>query len=190
MQRKPREGETAEQIAAQAQQEDEDDAIIQVEFAFGEEDAPHRQDNAGNPAPVNGNGGQVNRRNRNNDNGLWFEENISTSRIISTVMGALFFPAVSSMMGSLLKYTLPRSWVTTKFAGSRGLLKEQWGRSIVGGCLFVVLKDMVTLYCKWKKARDFGSRKILDYVPKEKNGKRRSGNANAGMTPAAALPLV
>jgi len=27
-----------------------------------------------------------------------------------------------------------------------------------------VLKDALVLYCKWKKARDFGKMKILDYV--------------------------
>jgi hypothetical protein len=30
----------------------------------------------------------------------------------------------------------------------------------------VVLKDAIVLYCKWKKARDFGKKKILDYVGK------------------------
>ncbi|TVY59538.1 E3 ubiquitin-protein ligase MARCH5, partial [Lachnellula suecica] len=85
----------------------------------------------------------------------------------TTVMGALAFPAISSMMGELLGLTLPEKWVgkgvSMRF-GPRGLLKEKWGRTIVGGCLFVVLKDVVTLYCKWKKARDFGKRKIIQYV--------------------------
>jgi hypothetical protein len=89
-------------------------------------------------------------------------------------MGALFFPAISSAMGSLLKYTLPRSWVLSeKLTGSKGLLKEQWGRSLIGGCLFVVLKDAVLLYCKWRKARDFGKRKVLEWAPpKEKKAGR------------------
>jgi len=44
------------------------------------------------------------------------------------------------------------------------LLREKWGRTVVGGCTFVVLKDAVVLYCKWRRARDWGRRKVRDYV--------------------------
>lgn len=175
VQRKPREGETAEQIAALAQ-EDDHDAIIGLEIGFDEEEenpvpppaqglaAGNLGGNAGVDAPAEAAAPAQRNNNRGGNNNQWnIEENISTSRIASTIMGALFFPAISSVMGSLLKNTLPRSWLG--FGQSRGLLKEQWGRSIVGGCLFVVLKDAVLLYCKWKKARDFGKRKVLDWVP-------------------------
>lgn len=176
VQRKPREGETAEQIAALAQ-EDDHDAIIGLEIGFDEEEehpvpqpaqgvAPgNAGGNAGVDGPAEAAAAPAQRNNnRGGNNNQWnIEENISTSRIASTIMGALFFPAISSVMGSLLKNTLPRSWLG--FGQSRGLLKEQWGRSIVGGCLFVVLKDAVLLYCKWRKARDFGKRKVLDWVP-------------------------
>jgi hypothetical protein len=96
--------------------------------------------------------------------------------IASTVMGALFFPAISSLMGDLLKHTLPKKWVTKPFLlditaspmskkalPATGLLQEKWGRSLVGGCLFVVLKDALILYVKWKRARDQGKRRVLDY---------------------------
>jgi hypothetical protein len=80
-------------------------------------------------------------------------------------MGALFFPAVSSLMGDLLKISLPKRWVTKPgmSISATGLLQEKWGRSIVGGCLFVVLKDALSLYVKWKRARDQGKRNVLDY---------------------------
>jgi hypothetical protein len=97
-------------------------------------------------------------------------------------MGALFFPAISRLVGDILALTLPSRLVDPNFGSrtvvglfgrtgkvtSKGLLKEKWGRSLVGGCLFVVLKDAVVLYCKWKKARDFGKRKVVDWP-----GKRR-----------------
>jgi len=87
-------------------------------------------------------------------------------------MGALFFPAVAAAMGEVLKVSLPAKWVGRGVGvGGKGLLMEKWGRSLVGGCLFVVLKDVVTLYCKWRKAKDFGKRKIIDYVGKKGNGK-------------------
>lgn len=101
-------------------------------------------------------------------NNVGVRRNVSASAVASTVMGALFLPTISSVMGDLLKVTLPRDWVTKKSVrlGATGLLQEKWGRSIIGGCLFVVLKDALLLYCKWKKARDFGKKRVLDYVGK------------------------
>lgn len=96
-------------------------------------------------------------------------QNLSSGSILNSTMGALFFPVISSVMGDLLKYALPAKWVNRGVAfkyGSRGILQEKWGRTVVGGCLFVLLKDAIVLYCKWKKARDFGKKKILDYVGK------------------------
>lgn len=119
---------------------------------------------AAQPPAQGGNG-----RARRNNNGWEIRQNVSTAQVASTVMGALFFPAISSLMGDLLKVALPAKWVTKQpnrwgVRISDGMLKEKWGRSIIGGCLFVVLKDAITLYCKWKKARDFGKKKVLDYV--------------------------
>jgi hypothetical protein len=112
---------------------------------------------------------------RRNGNGWEMRQNVSTAHVASTVMGALFLPAISSIMGDLLKVVLPAKWVAKESSKwgvkvSDGMLKEKWGRSIIGGCLFVVLKDAVTLYCKWKKARDFGKKKVLDYVGVRRHG--------------------
>lgn len=105
---------------------------------------------------------------RPGNNNVGIRRNVSASAVASTVMGALFLPTISSVMGDILKVTLPKEWVTKKSirAGATGLLQEKWGRSIIGGCLFVVLKDALLLYCKWKKARDFGKKRVLDYVGK------------------------
>jgi hypothetical protein len=92
-------------------------------------------------------------------------------------------------MGDILALTLPSRLVDPNFGSrtvstlgifgrttgkfnltTKGILKEKWGRSLVGGCLFVVLKDAVVLYCKWKKARDFGKRRVRDW-----EGRRRGG---------------
>lgn len=115
-----------------------------------------------NPNP-NGNGNGNARLNRWN-----LHQNVSVADVGTTVMGALAFPAISSLMGEIIKATLPLKW-RGKLGG--GLLNEKWGRSVVGGCLFVVLKDVVTLYCKWRKAQDFGKRKVMDYVVKKGKGK-------------------
>ncbi|CZR61818.1 uncharacterized protein PAC_11715 [Phialocephala subalpina] len=233
VQRKPREGETAEEIAAQAraEQREEDgvNAIFELEWIEEDEDngfrdepeqqvrdriAARQQGDDGireelaelaeleqrannadpghaHPPPANGEpaaappvDGAENEgvapqpnpppaRRGNRDPGLQIEHNIDIPFVTSTVLGALFFPAISSLMGELLKYALPTKFtspaiVTRGFWSSevvnKGLLREKWGRSLVGGCLFVVLKDAVVLYCKWKKARDFGKRRVLDFV--------------------------
>jgi hypothetical protein len=207
VQRTPREGETAEQIAAQAADEEEH-AIFELEIIHEVEgDAPPNaqrrngrrvggaQNRGQNPqappqprnppvegaAPGDGNNAQGAQPAQPNQAG-WQEgweirQDVSATLSADTIMGALLFPAVAAAMGEVLKVSLPAKWVGRGVGvgvGGRGLLMEKWGRSFVGGCLFVVLKDVVTLYCKWRKAKDFGKRKVMDYV-----GKKRNGNAVA-----------
>lgn len=204
MQRTPREGETAEQIAAAQAADEEEHAIFELEIVREAEDegpappnprpdpqnqggAPQAGQGGENPQPAagpanaagnnnpNGNGNaNANPQQNNWPNGLEFHQNVSATLSADTIMGALFFPAVAAAMGELLHVSLPAKWVGrglgVRIGGRGGLLMEKWGRSLVGGCLFVVLKDVVTLYCKWKKARDFGKRRVLDW-----RGKRKSG---------------
>ena len=89
---------------------------------------------------------------------------VSTSRVADTIIGALAFPAIAATMGVLIKVGLPKKWTTP--AGERlrpGLLQTQWGRSIVGGCLFVVMKDMALLYSRYRLAQDHRKRRVVDY---------------------------
>jgi hypothetical protein len=204
-QRKPREGETAEDVAhAQADRQNEGNGILDIELEIiniqeedDEEDNEVRDQQARNernqlpPNPNNvavppdqpepaadalqpGQGVQQPNDQRPaaaNEQPWEFRQNISTAQIARTMIGALFFPAASSLMGDFLMHTLPRQWVTKPLGkASTGLLQEKWGRSIVGGCLFVVLKDALTLYCKWRKATNQERRRIIDYV-KPKNAR-------------------
>ncbi|KAI9783562.1 MAG: hypothetical protein M1839_003732 [Geoglossum umbratile] len=93
---------------------------------------------------------------------------ISTTHLADTILGALLFPTVSATMGMLLKMVLPRSWTTPTNpdlgpGGRKGLLQAKWGRSIVGGCLFVVLKDALVLYTKYRRAQQHRERRVVDY---------------------------
>lgn len=214
VQRTPREGETAEQIAAAQAADEEEHAIFELEIIREVEDEgpalpnpqPDAQNQGGNPnqagqagenpqpaagpaeaagnnnanANANGNGNaNANPQQNNWPNGLEFQQNVSATLSADTIMGALFFPAVAAAMGELLHVSLPAKWVGrglgVRIGGRGGLLMEKWGRSLVGGCLFVVLKDVVTLYCKWKKARDFGKRRVLDW--RGKKGGRQGANS-------------
>lgn len=106
---------------------------------------------------------------------------ISLVRLAQSVIGALAFPSVAALMGDVLTTVLPRSWTAIPWVARpmrlptpkpTGLLQTRWGRSIVGGCLFVVLKDAVTLYVRWKMAQNHRKRRVLDY-DKKSNALRR-----------------
>ena len=96
---------------------------------------------------------------RNGDNHIL----ISGTRIADTVVGALLFPSVSALMGETLKWILPAPWTSGVVSKSPGLLQTKWGRSIVGGCLFVVLKDAIRIYCRWWMAQAFRKRRVLNW---------------------------
>ncbi|KAK2802696.1 hypothetical protein FQN51_004220 [Onygenales sp. PD_10] len=113
-----------------------------------------------------------------------------TGNLADTFLGALLFPAISASMGGVLKMALPKSWTTPPLSSSSsssssismlergkaaGLLQSRWGRSVVGGCLFVLLKDALVLYCRWKLAKTHRKRRVLDY-----EGDRRRGRGRAG----------
>jgi hypothetical protein len=155
-----------------------------------EELIPHAQQEAGDNPEIGDGGGAAPANDNNNAapgqnwNNIDLRHDVSATLSADTIMGALFFPAVAAAMGEVLKISLPAKWVGRGVGvrvGGKGLLMEKWGRSLVGGCLFVVLKDVVTLYCKWRKARDFGRRKVLDYVGKRggKNGVKEKGKAES-----------
>jgi hypothetical protein len=109
------------------------------------------------------------------------EENraFNTMSIADTILGALVFPSVAAAMGELLAHVLPSSWVSQPtglgtswlswWAGAdrrggkaTGFLQTRWARSLVGGCLFVGVKDALWLYVRYKMAQNQRRRRVLD----------------------------
>jgi len=88
-----------------------------------------------------------------------------TDSIGQNILGALLFPAVSAGMGSLLGHIIPAQWMSSAnlMRGRPGLLRNKWGRSVVGGCLFIVLKDALVLYYRWKLAQTHRQRRVMDF---------------------------
>ncbi|KAI1152356.1 hypothetical protein F4825DRAFT_461897 [Nemania diffusa] len=87
---------------------------------------------------------------------------------INFIAGALLWPGVCYGVGELMRRVLPYRFVNKPLFGpSTGLLQEHWGRSFVGGCLFVVLKDVFFLYVKYKRMMNRPYRRI-------KNSDRRN----------------
>lgn len=97
---------------------------------------------------------------------------LSASKIADTVLGALCFPFIASVMGEALKLSLPTRWTAASLARRPGLLQSKWGRSIVGGCLFVAMKDAFLLYSHYRLAHDHQKRQVLDH----KGGSIRTRN--------------
>ncbi|KAF2473427.1 uncharacterized protein BDR25DRAFT_282963 [Lindgomyces ingoldianus] len=88
----------------------------------------------------------------------------STTSLADTILGALIFPSIAAAVGEVLKHALPKSWVTKPADGKvTGFLQARWGRSILGGCLFVGVKDVVMLYVRWKMAQNHRKRRVEDY---------------------------
>ncbi len=130
--------------------------------------------NDNNPPPANANANANAAQNNNPPPALLnrrpHEIIGDTSTIFLNTLGALLFPSIAAGMGELLFHTLPLSWVKASpraiVFGNNGreqLLRTRWGRSVVGGCLFVVLKDALVMYVRWRMARNHRGRRIMDW---------------------------
>ena len=91
------------------------------------------------------------------------------------------FSSLTGGSGSSNTSSLWTSWLGLGIFApvkSPGLLQQRWGRSVVGGCLFVVLKDALMLYVKWRMARIQRERRVLDYA-KSKSKSKSKGKSKA-----------
>ncbi|KAK5996664.1 Small glutamine-rich tetratricopeptide repeat-containing protein 2 [Cladobotryum mycophilum] len=89
------------------------------------------------------------------------------SNVSNSIVSALLLPGISYAMGEALRLILPRSWTATprnplfaRMAARPGLLQQQWGRSLVGGCLYIVLNDVLRLYSKSRKVAAMNNRRV------------------------------
>lgn len=83
------------------------------------------------------------------------------SDIMTAMATQLLLPRISGIVGQLLEISLPRAWVVRPpHRRPTGLLQEKWGRSLVGGCLFIILRDAVNLYTKYRRVQVKQHRKI------------------------------
>lgn len=125
-----------------------------------------------------------NRRERNNDI-VW----PTLTDVLNHMATSLALPTISWLMGELIRKAITGPSITSTVLRKRwyappptGLLQHRWGRSLAGGCLFIVLKDALVLYAKYRGAEAKKNRRIKE-VPK------RNGDVTtrtAGTTPPAA----
>lgn len=147
------------------------EVILEVQLDIGGGDAA---DGEGAPEEGADGEGEINGQQNGNGNGNahvhQIGEIVEGIGIGSTVLGALAFPYVATAMGHALSLALPASWMSSAnmLNGRPGLLRNQWGRSVVGGAIFVVLKDALLLYSRWKRAQSHKMRRIVDYDKRAK----------------------
>ena len=92
------------------------------------------------------------------------EIRVNVLEIVYKVVSSLVFPAISASVGALLSLCLPPSWCKPPLLGRpTGLLQTRFGRSLVGGMLFVGIKDAMIFYSRYKLAREHRERRVLDW---------------------------
>ena len=166
--------------------EDEGEAIIQLDIGVdidvfdNDEAAPAPNvprgpnDNAAGDAQAGGAAARADgANNQNNNNGAQGHWILNTVRFADAFVGALAFPAVAAVAGHALRLALPAAWTAApaRLSARPGLLQSQWGRSVVGGCLFIVVKDALLLYARYRTAMDHGKRRVVDWKGERRIGK-------------------
>lgn len=124
-----------------------------------------------------------NRQNNNaaaaNDDDFDAEPRLSVFSIISNgIATTLLLPVISYAAGELVRALVPLSWTHRVVSSGpfrrptlgpvTGLLQMRWGRSLVGACLYYVLRDAFSLFYKYRKVQVKTHRRV-------KNVKRKAG---------------
>ncbi|KAF4777462.1 hypothetical protein HER10_EVM0001998 [Colletotrichum scovillei] len=89
----------------------------------------------------------------------------SLKDVTNAIVSTLLLPVFSAAMGEAIRLALPKHWTSPagtfgRFKIRTGLLQEQWGRNLVGGCMYVVIRDVFRLYTKYRLAKNKPLRKI------------------------------
>lgn len=92
------------------------------------------------------------------------ELRVNALGIIYKLIGSLVFPTISASVGALISICLPPSWSKPPSMGRpTGLLQTRFGRSLVGGMLFVGIKDAMVFYSRYRLAREHRERRVVDW---------------------------
>ncbi|KUI55887.1 E3 ubiquitin-protein ligase MARCH5 [Cytospora mali] len=197
-------GEDEQAVIQELQDELNDQGIVVVEDELAGDDrgqasesqseseqAGQDQGAAGPPPPVrveaeadNNQPVPNNNNNNNNDNQAQEEpirERNGTSttltELVNGVVTALTFPLVCWGTGEVLRYTLPEHWLARPHPRVvTGLLQEQWGRSLIGGMVFVVARDMLNLYTKHRRVQVRKHRRVRN-VPRRRPQQQQQGGS-------------
>ncbi|EPE09077.1 hypothetical protein F503_06853 [Ophiostoma piceae UAMH 11346] len=111
-----------------------------------------------------------------NDNQIrLFPDQFSIRGAIAASTSQLLLPSIASTMGDLLWLVMPASLTTARQYSWRRerFLSQRWARSLVGGALFLVLRDLLKLYGKYRRVQTRGLRTVKNYDRKQHREERR-----------------
>lgn len=95
------------------------------------------------------------------------------TELVNGVVTALTFPLVCWGAGEVLRCAVPEHWVARPHPRVvTGLLQEQWGRSLIGGMVFVVARDVLNLYTKHRRVQVRKHRRVRS-VPRRRPQEQR-----------------
>ena len=128
------------------------------------------------PAPNNNNQNQNQRR---NNNAVANPRDPSPFTVITnSIVSSLLLPVISYSIGALIRLAVPKAWSTPPLRKPpTGLLQQRWSRSLVGGCLYVVLRDVLELYTKYRRVQVKLRRKVKNVEKKAGRGTAAGGSA-------------
>ncbi|KAL0936295.1 ring finger domain-containing protein [Colletotrichum truncatum] len=94
--------------------------------------------------------------------------------VTNALASTLLLPVISAGVGELIRLALPKHLTTPaggfgRFKVRTGLLQDQWGRNLVGGCMYVVLRDAFRLYTKYRMAQNKPLRKVRNVDRRRNN---------------------
>lgn len=132
------------------------------------------------PAPPNNNNNNNNNQNQNQrrDNNAAANPRDTSpfTLLMNSIVSSLLLPAISYGAGELIRAVVPKAWATPPLRKPpTGLLQQRWSRSLVGGCLFVVLRDALALYTKYRRVQVKLRRKVKNVEKKAGRGTAAAG---------------
>jgi hypothetical protein len=78
---------------------------------------------------------------------------MDTGSTSASIVGALLWPVTSSLMGGFL----------SRFKCVRDHFGGPFQRNILGGCIFILAKDVFNLIYRYERIRQYRSRHVMDY---------------------------
>lgn len=167
-------------------------AQVQAAEEPGQNEDPDGHENPPAPAEPQGpepqphqQGGQGNRNGNVNAANAANAVPILLNVLLDNTLGSLFFPFAAAGVGYALNLALPSRWTVSDtlselgrstrkdyIGGQRkttGFLQTHFGRTVAGGFLFVLLKDSLSLYSKFRTAQLHRQRRIANYDARKRH---------------------
>ncbi|KAK8142846.1 hypothetical protein G3M48_008094 [Beauveria asiatica] len=106
------------------------------------------------------------------------------SGVPNAIVTAIILPGITFVAGEALRLVLPEEWTAAPLrdprmrlnssggGGGPSLFQQQWGHSLVSGCLFIVLRGILRVYTTTRKVAALSNRRIENVERPRRSRKR------------------